>query len=650
MARSVVRNTMHAHESAQPAGSIWAGARRFGLTGLALLTLLLAFANLWQDWYADPYFAAAVQSMLSGWHNFFFVSFDRAGFVSVDKPPLALWLQAGVAKLLGFRTFSLLLPAALAGIASVALLYHLVRRAFSPTAGALAALFLALTPVDVAVNRSNNMDALVALCTLSGAWAISVAAESGRLRPLLLCALALGLGFNAKFLQTWVVIPTFVAVYLLAPTLAVRARLLRLAPAALVLLVISFWWVVAVDLSPAGQRPYIGSSSNNSELELALGYNGLGRIAGGSTVASAYTGQIGSGAGDPGPFRLFDEQLGGQIGWLLPLALCGLVAADVEAWAEPVAPARVRGRRRAEIRRRPFLEGRQRLGLAVWGGWLLSLWLVYSVSSYFHPYNLAMLAAPICALAGIGITSLWRMYVAGNRWPLPIALLVTAPAQAGIALESPDWNRWLVILSLILVLVAAVWLGIGGSEKRARGRPYMRAVIALGVLALLILPAAWSSVPLWHYGDPEFPIAGPDLLDPSLGEPGTTLAFFAPPSLTRYLQVRQHGERYILAARYGGVAAPVMLATSRAVLDYGGYLGTDNILSNPQLAGLVRDGAVRFFWLLPAPAGVQDRTSIEGWVRSRCSPVPSRVWQPPKLYGAAGPQIYDCYAVRAQAR
>jgi 4-amino-4-deoxy-L-arabinose transferase-like glycosyltransferase len=283
--------------------------------------------------------------------------------------------------------------------------------------------------------------------------------------------------------------------------------------------------------------------------------------------------------------------------------------------------------------------------LALWGGWLLTLGLVYSVASYFHPYNLAMLAPPICALAGIGALALWRAYAAGRRWMLPAAIVVTALVQAVIALQSPDWNRWLVALALGLALGAAAWLGAAPRPRETRDRPRAGLAAALGVLALLILPAAWASVPLWHYGDPEFPIAGPDLLDRSLNAPATTRAFFAPPSLTHYLLARQRGERYILAARYGGVAAPVMLATGRAVLTYGGYLGTDHILTVDQLSELVRGGAVRFFWLLPAQAGAQDQPDIEAWVRGHCSLTPPRLWQPPHLYGASGPQLYDCRRV-----
>ena len=156
---------------------------RIALVGILLLAVFLHFLRLEQEGYANLYYAAAVKSMLTSRHNFFFVSFDPGGFVTVDKPPLGLWVQAASAALFGFNGISLLLPQALAGVLSVILLYHLVRRTFGPTAGLLAALVLAVTPISVAANRNNTMDSLLVLILLLAAWAVIRAAETGRLPP-----------------------------------------------------------------------------------------------------------------------------------------------------------------------------------------------------------------------------------------------------------------------------------------------------------------------------------------------------------------------------------------------------------------------------------------------------------------------------------
>src|SRR3989338_8296285 len=187
------------------------------LAGVMLLALGLHFYALDRVGYGNLYYAAAVKSMLGGWRNFFFASFDPAGFVTVDKPPLGLWVQALSAAVLGFSGWALMFPQALAGVLSVALLYGLVRRHFGFTAGLLAALALTRTPVSIAANRNNTMDSQLVFTSLLAAWAISLAAEKGRLRWLLACALLVGIGFNIKMLQALMVLPAFYLLYLFAP-------------------------------------------------------------------------------------------------------------------------------------------------------------------------------------------------------------------------------------------------------------------------------------------------------------------------------------------------------------------------------------------------------------------------------------------------
>src|SRR5579875_1196998 len=248
-----------------------------------LLTVLLIAAalNLWgldREGYANTYYAAAIKSMLTSWHNAFYLSFDSGGFVSVDKSPLGLWVQAASARLFGFSGLSLLVPEALAGVLSVAVLYALVARVFGAVAGLVAALALALTPVAVVTSRNNTIDSLLVLALLLGAWAASRATETGKLRLLLLCAVVVGLGFNIKMLQAYLVVPAFALMYLLGAPRRWRTKIGHLALALLILLAVSFAWAVAVDLTPASLRPYVSDSGTNSELSLILGYNGLGRV------------------------------------------------------------------------------------------------------------------------------------------------------------------------------------------------------------------------------------------------------------------------------------------------------------------------------------------------------------------------------------
>jgi 4-amino-4-deoxy-L-arabinose transferase-like glycosyltransferase len=250
---------------------------RLALAAALLLAVFLHFYGLEREGYANQYYAAAVKSMSQTWHNFFYASFDPGGFVSVDKPPLGLWVQVLSVKVFGFSGWSLLFPQALAGVLSVALLYHLVSRVFGPTAGVMAALALALTPISVAANRNNTMDSQLVLTSLLVAWAVSLAAERGKLRWLLLCAFWVGVGFNIKMLQAVMVLPAFYLLYLLAP-IPWWKRLIHLGAATLLLIVVSLAWVLAVDLTPADRRPFVGSSHNNTVMELIVGHNGMARL------------------------------------------------------------------------------------------------------------------------------------------------------------------------------------------------------------------------------------------------------------------------------------------------------------------------------------------------------------------------------------
>src|SRR5918911_402880 len=253
---------------------------RLALGAVLALSAGLNFWRLTALGYANTYYAATVRSMLQSWHNFFFVSFEPGGFISIDKPPLGFWIETASAKLFGFSGVSLILPEALAAVLSVAVLYRLVARIWGRGAGLLAALFLALTPVSVVTARNNTIDSLLVLTVLLAAWAVARAAETGKLRWLLLCAVLVGLGFNIKMLEAYLVVPAFGLVYLVGARASWRKRLGHLAMAAVVLLGVSLSWATAVDLTPASARPYVGSSGTNSELNLALGYNGLQRLTG----------------------------------------------------------------------------------------------------------------------------------------------------------------------------------------------------------------------------------------------------------------------------------------------------------------------------------------------------------------------------------
>jgi len=400
---AVVAATVPAHAASGRRGPDFNLASGEGAGFLAMLAGA-AGLRLWglaKNGFGNQYYAAAVRSMLESWHNFFFVSFDPAGWVTVDKPPLALWIQAASARAFGFSALSILAPQAAEGVLGVALLYFLVRRSFGAAAALLAGLLLATMPISVAVDRYNNVDACLVLVLILAAWAFTFAAENGRRSWLLAAAALAGLGFNAKMLAGFIGLPSFYFLYLLSAPGSFGHRAKELLLASLVLAVVALSWIAAVDFTPADQRPYIGSTKGNSMLELALGWNGLQRLSRGrgrrgqeagpqaptpqtaasgthaepaaaGTTAAPATASIAAGpgpagqpelggpglggqrrmggrgggfmgSGAPGLTRLAQPEMAGQMFWFLPLALLGLAAAWRLTRLQGEAEASLRG-------------------------------------------------------------------------------------------------------------------------------------------------------------------------------------------------------------------------------------------------------------------------------------------------------------------
>jgi len=676
--------------------------QRLALGGVMLISLFMNFYQLGQNGFGNLYYAAGVRSMLDNWHNFFFVSFDPGGFVSIDKPPLGFWLQTLSAKIFGFTPFSVYLPQALAGVLSVALLYHLVRRHFGVAAGLLAALALALSPISVVTNRNNTIDSTLALVLLLGAWAVLRAAETGRLRWLLLCAVTVGIGFNIKMLEAYLVVPAFGLLYLLAAPRSVWKRIGHLAVAGVLLLAISLSWALAVDLTPASLRPYVGSSQNNSEISLALGYNGISRLIGhlgfggqtntgarntngnGGTVPQPQQGtgqrppqgttqqqspqgtrqqppQGGGGAGGafntgtPGPLRLFNEPLAGQTAWLLPLALLGILAV---AW-----------------QRRPRLQHDwQQQSLVLWGMWLLTMGIFFSVAGFFHQYYMTEMAPAIAALFGIGLVTMWQDYQrSGWRgWLLPLALIATALEQIHILNSYPTWGQWLIPVIAVLCLLGSavlIILRLRSSVGFDRGQVrFLLPALSIAILSLMIAPTVWAGIPVLQNVQAQLPVAGPSQRGDFGGNRGASVNT----TLVSYLEANQGKATFLVATPSSMTADEIILTTNKPVMALGGFSGGDPILTTSQLASLVKNGTVRFFLLNSTGSGQQvppqvldripeqfrdrpgggfgggQQSSLTNWVTQHCTIVPASQWQSsatttnntPGSFGAS--QLYNC--------
>ncbi len=230
--------------------------------------------GIWQDDAANQYYLAAVKSMTQSFHNFFYASFDPSGFVTVDKPPVALWIQTIFALVFGVHTWSVILPQALAGLGSVLLLYFMIKPSFGTGAARIAAFVMALTPIAAAVSRTNNLDSMLVFTLLLGSWCLMRAVKRGKIIWLLSAFALVGLAFNMKMMQAYIVLPAFLLFYLIASHTSIKKKLISLLASSAVLLALSVSWAAAVDSISASSRPYIGSSQTNSVLELAFGYNG----------------------------------------------------------------------------------------------------------------------------------------------------------------------------------------------------------------------------------------------------------------------------------------------------------------------------------------------------------------------------------------
>ena len=451
-----------------------------GLLGVA------AALNLWGlsiNGWANTYYSAAVRSMSTSWHDFLFASLDKSGLMTVDKPPLALWVQALSARIFGFHPLSILAPQALMGVVAVGLLYDLTRRRFGRPAGFVAGLALATTPVIVAVSRHNNPDELLVLCSVAAIWFALRALETGRTKWLVLTGVAIGLGFETKMGVALMVVPGIAAAWLwIAPAARGRLHALRqLLAGGGAMVAVGLAWPVLVWLTPAADRPWISGTSDNSIWSLILGYNGFGRLDG-------QTGGPGGGGGGAmfggatGPFRLLQSSLGDQAGWLLGFAVVAGLAILVVT----------------RLRRDDARTG----WLLVIGGAFATTAVAFSYASgIFHPYYVSMLAPFAAALIGAGV----GMMLDGPsaRVIAPLAIVAGAITEWVVLGELGGQLSWAKPLVIVLGAGAAIALAL-------RLSPRTRMVlVAVAIAALFAAPVTWAAETLGHATSSTFPTGGP---------------------------------------------------------------------------------------------------------------------------------------------
>jgi len=485
-----------------PSGGDGGRRARWVLPAVVALLSVTAVAYLWDlstSGYANSFYAAAVQAGTKSWKAFFFGSLDSSNFITVDKSPASLWVMELSGRIFGFNSWSLLVPQVLEGVAAVGLLYAAVKRWFGPAAGLVAGGVLAATPVAALMFRFDNPDALMVLLLVAAAYAMVRALEKAGTKWIVAAGIFLGFAFLAKMLQAFTVLPAFAAVYLLAAPTRLRRRLWQLAVGAAAVVAAAGWWVATVTLWPAGSRPMIDGSPDNSILNLIFGYNGFGRIVSGGGAGG------GGGAGFSGAtglFRLFNDLMGGQASWLLPAALVALVAGVV--W-----------------RGRAPRTDRTRAALLLWGGWLVVTGAVFSFGQgVIHTYYTVALAPAVGALVGIGGVLVWRYRNRLAARLLGAAAVATTAVWAYALLDrTPAYAPWVRILVLVAGALGTVALLTFPYAGVARQRLAIGA-FGLAAVAGLAGPIAYTvtTVTTAHTGS--VPSAGPAVTTAAAGGPG----------------------------------------------------------------------------------------------------------------------------------
>ena len=581
---------------------------------LLLVAALAALSYAWgiNDATLETFYGAAVRSMSQSWHNFFFGAFDPWGTVTVDKLPGAFWVQALSVRVFGFHVWSVVLPQAVEGTLTVLVLYRAVRRVAGAGAGLAAAAVLAATPVTILLNRGNISDSLLILLLVLAADAATAAFTTGRLAHLLVAGVWVGLAFQAKMLQAWLVLPALFLAYLLAaPAPALSRRVAHVALAALVALGVSLSWMLVVTLVPAHDRPYADGSCNNSVFSQVFLYNGTDRITGTtldqpgcSPVPTPVKGTTGAHPGTVavprGPGRFLNGVFGRDSDWMLLPAAVALVGILVA--------------RRREPRTDPL-----RAATLLWGAWLFFTWCFFASSHFINSYYLAALAPPIAALCGLGLVVAWRLrtrratrgVLLGTVAAGTAYVLYLLPAAAGV-------RPWVVTTTLLLALAAVAvvawsflpsrphWatgcrcgpvgrrppprLGLGVGDRRGRRAGPLRLPVPAGVAHRAQRRRQCS---LGRGGGRPQPCRGPRPAD---------------------------GQR-LTSETSAGSSVPI-LDTGREFLPVGGFTGRVPSPTLPQFVSDVRAGRVTEVLAAVAPL---TRNPDMLWAIAHCRPCPTAV-------------------------
>jgi 4-amino-4-deoxy-L-arabinose transferase-like glycosyltransferase len=561
----------------------------------------LAYAWGWDRDPLEPYYEAAVRSMSMSWHDFIFGAFDPAGTLSLDKLPGAFWVQALAVRVFGFHTWAMVLPQVLEGVLTVVVLYWAVERLAGPIAGLLAAFVLALSPATVALNRGNISDSLMILLVVLAAERVSKAIVTGNMLLLVAAGVLVGLAFQAKMIEAWLVLPALAVAYLMSGPGSAGRRARQLVGAGAVAAVVSLSWMTLVMAVPSSQRPYVDGSSNDSTYSQVFVYNGFGRF-GDQTPLQVLAGQdLGLKSvltvAPVAPNRLLRGSLGLDGGWLIPAAVV------LTGWG-------LINRRRAPP------GDRLRACLVLWGGWLVMLGVVFSVTTTINSYYLAALSPAVAALLGCSVAGTTLPDGRGIAPRATLSLVVAgtcAYAAWLLAASGSNVPEWLVP-AVVVVGLASIGLAVGSVGRRRSGL-YLSALV-VGVVAVSLAPVVASAELVAHnegaFDTPFESAAAKNGIDAlNLQIPAQVkLGIARLESITR-------GAPYLLATQTAAVASVFIDASGREVLPIGGF---DGSIPSPTLRQLKADIHAGKFHLVLAATSTDPRLQ---WIAAHCLGLPS---------------------------
>jgi 4-amino-4-deoxy-L-arabinose transferase-like glycosyltransferase len=654
------------------------------LGAVSFISLGLHIYNIDAIGDANLYYTAAVESMLDSWSNFFFLAAEPGGSVSVDKPPLGLWIETVFAFFLGVQGWVVVLPNIIAGIASIPLLYYLVKKCLGTGPGVVAAAVMAFMPVVVATNRNNTMDSMLVLILLLAAWAFIVAIERGKLRYLLIGSFIVGLGFNVKMLQAFLPLPAFYALYFFASRENWIRKMGHLGSATFVLVVVSLSWAILVDSTAAEMRPYVGSSTDNTVMDLIFGHNGLNRLFGGGKkdngpnefqvaddvqssphqlhipldagrqsnapsnmktsprllsslppgqqaprdgyppIAPPSYPQTGQGGGplpdtpdavrnqrmnevgNPGWTRFFEVPLAKEMSWFLPFALISIVLAVLDTQLTLPVTSKVHK------------------GILLWGGWLLTCLVFFSLAEFFHAYYMVMLTPALGGCIALGVYMIWKWW---TTKPWLAGSILLSSGMLTLAFQLYLASQFKVSGDFLSVTITVFFFGSGialiGLLLQIQGQ-WWKCISLIAVLcSLMVIPLTWSYLTVrTDSPNVNLPQAYAGVFDQHEAEPQIRAADIQLAVLD-YVLANNGSSKFLLAVPSAQVGAKYVLKTGQPVLYMGGFNGRDEVVNANDLANLVGVGELEYVYYDIHPK--VGKLDIFQWLNSNCVAVPEFV-------------------------